>query len=354
MKRLLLILLAGMVSSSHAEDVLFLRTGEKRAGRLSGLDAQSFRLGVPLPPQPGAPLNAPPAVASVTISRNDVSHIEFSPDPVQNEKLKSATVAQIPEIGGIWLKQVPWLDVPRSPAARIGCVYGDLLLKSETAKNAGEALTIFRDIEARAWSEEDRMVARQGRLRAMVATGQAKDAVKEALELAEITENPVVLIEAKYILAEADGAALRKLVKDNPRWQEDLLVIPEHARLYHHSLDLYLFPYLFYGSETQPAARGLWGAAEIYDFVGEKASALECARDLLAIYPDTKYAALAAKYIESLPEKLVSHDPEKSARQDLAEAAAPEVSDKKSRDKTSGKTKPENESHEKKPTRKTE
>jgi len=59
------------------------------------------------------------------------------------------------------------------------------------------------------------MTAKQGRLRAMVASGKAKDAVGEAEQLAASTEDPTVLIEAKYLLAETSAASLKKLLEDN-------------------------------------------------------------------------------------------------------------------------------------------
>ena len=344
MKPVLALLL--LASSLQAQDVLFMRNGQNRSGRLTGLDDKTFRLEVPLPPQPGSSASAPAATASVSIQKANVSYIEFAPDPARDRALESAATDRIRETGDLWLRQLPWLDIPRSPAARIGCVFGNLLLKTETRENAAKALEIFRQIEARAWDDQDKMNARQGRLRALVATGHAKDAVKEALKLAEITENPAVLIEAKFILAEADGAALRKLVDDNPRWQEDILVIPEHARLYHQALDLYLFPYLFFGSDTLPAARGLWEAAQIYDFVGEKDNALECARDLTTIYPDTPFGPPAKKYIETLPRELVVVDPEKDAREGLGHTSSPP---EKSRKTKSDKQPSDKKSHEKKP-----
>lgn len=340
-----------LVSCLQAQDVIFMRNGEKRAGQLTGLDEQSFRLSVPLPPRPGTPATSPPATASVSIPKSDVSYIEFPADPARDRALESATPAQLRETADLWLKHLPWLDIPRSPAARIGCAYGNLLLKSENRSDSAKALEVFRTIESRAWDKQDQMNAKQGRLRAMVATGQAAGAVKEALDLAESTENPAVLIEAKFLLAEADDAALRKLVEDNPRWEEDVHVIPEHARLYHRSLDHYLFPYLFFGSESLPAARGLWGASRVYDFVGEREKALECARDLIAIYPDTKFCALAKTYVESLPQKLVANDPEKAAREGLDKAAAASTKSPgtKSVKKPTGKK-----TYEKKPSEKSE
>lgn len=335
MKRLA-ILLALFASTAHADDVVFMNNGDKRAGRLISIDAQSYRIQVALPPPPGATPGAPQMFASATIPRGDVAQIEFSPDPQREALLRAASVAQIPDVEAQWTKLSPWLAVPRSHAARVGLLLGDLYLRSDDPAKIASSLDLFKNLEANAWSDDDKMSARQGRLRSMVANGQAKDAVAEAVELAAITENPAVLIEAKFILAEADSTALRKLVADNPRWEEDIYVRPEHARLYHGALDLYFYPYLFQGSEIEPAARGLWGALQVYDFVGEKGHAQECGRDLIAVYPGTKYAKLATDYIASLPESIRNEDPEKEARADNAPPAAkaePEAPKNKSPEK---------------------
>jgi hypothetical protein len=307
----------------QADDVIFMNNGDKRAGQLVSFDEKLIRLQVPLPAPPGSSPGSPQAFASVSIPRSDVAQIEFSSSPARDALLRSVTPAQAAEIETEWIKLSPWLAMPRSPAGKVALAWGDLLLRANDPAQAAKALELFQLVESQTWSDDEKMIARQGRLRAMVATGRAKEAVAEAVELAAITEEPAVLIEAKFILAEADATALRRLVEENPRWQEDIFVRPEHARLLNESLDLYLYPYLFFGSEIEPAARGLWGALQIYDFVGEKSQALECARDLAAIYPNTKYANLAANFVSKLPKEVLAEDPEKQAREDNAPEAKP-------------------------------
>ena len=293
-----------------AQDVLFLKTGDKRSGRLTGLDDQQFRFQVPLPPPPGAA----PVFASVSIHRGDVDHIEFAADPVLDALLKSAGVEQLADVEARWNKVEPWLQVPRSPAARIANSLGNLLLQTCDPTQAARALELFKKIEAGAWSSSDKMCARQGRLRAMVATGNAGEAVREAEDLASTTENPAVRIEAKHLLASAADASLRRFLTGNPRWEEDPRAIPERHRLYNEALDLYLYPSLFAGSEAEAAARGLWGAAEIYLLAGESQKALECARDIATLYPKTKFSGHATYFIASLSDAQRAVDPEKDAR----------------------------------------
>jgi hypothetical protein len=295
-------------------DTLFFGSGEPAVGKVVAVDATTIRVQRPLPAPPGAPPQAAPVFATVSIPRADVDRIEFAADPVRDELLRTATPAKLPELEALWQRNEPLLALPKSPAGTIGLIYGDMLLRSGQPANATRALALFREIETRSWNPDNLMLARQGRLRAMVATGQASAAVKEAAELAKLSEDPAVLVEAKFILAEAAASSLRQLVADNPRWQEDIFVIPERHRLYNEALDLYLYPYLFFGSETEAAARGLWGAAEVYQFTGEIPAAVESARDLTAIYPGTKYAALAEKFLAGLPEDQRQFNPEKDAQ----------------------------------------
>ncbi|MFA7344285.1 MAG: hypothetical protein WC003_08285 [Terrimicrobiaceae bacterium] len=306
-----------------AQDVLFMKNGENRPGHLAGVDDLQFRLQVQLPPPPGTPHGAAPVFASVSIPRADVVRIEFAPDPALEALLKSPTPRQTAEIEAHWVKARPWLQVPRSPAARIANALADVLLQTGGPAQAARALELCKTVETGAWDPDDKLAARQGRLRAMVATGNAKEAVDEAMELSAITENPSVLIEAKYILATAADASLRKLLEDNPRWQEDPHVTPERHRLYNEALDCYLYPCLFAGSEPEPAARGLWGAAGVYLLAGESQKALECARDIAGFYPGTKPAATAAEFIASLPAAQRAIDPEKDARAELAPTPKP-------------------------------
>ncbi|CAN5431659.1 hypothetical protein BH09VER1_BH09VER1_30660 [soil metagenome] len=303
MKRLLSILLLAAVSL-HAQtvapaqlDTIFLNSGEKRLGRIVGIDALNLKVTVLLDPR------NPAATASVSVPRKDIDHIEFAPNEALDKKLHDATPAQLNDIARLWQLWQPYLAVPKSPAADVGLVYGDLLLRSDKPELASQALDLFKLIETSSWNDDAKPQAGRGRLRAMIATGQPGKAIDEARKLAKVSEDPAVLVEAKFILAEASNSAYRKLVEDNPRWQLDRNILPERNRLYNESLELYLFPYLFYGSEIEPASRGLWGAIDLYDFTGEKKLARETALDLVTLYPGTKYAAQAQQFLDKNPEE---------------------------------------------------
>ena len=299
-----------MGSSLPAQDVLFLKNGERRAGEISQADGVRLRLQIPLPAAPGAR----EVFASVWIPLADIRSIEFSRNPELEELLRPARARRLEDLAAAWADHTIWRPLPKSSAGRIGMAYGTDLMQAGRLAEASLAWQIFHEIERNAWREEDRMEAKQGRLRAMVACGNAAEALGEARELAQMTDNPAVLIEAKFLLAEADHMALRQLVAENPRWEDDVYVIPEQARLSAQALDQYLFPSLFFGTGSFPAARGLWGALQVYEFHGNKRSALECARDLVAWYPATPFGAQARDYIARLPEEITRNDPEHASR----------------------------------------
>ena len=84
----------------------------------------------------------------------------------------------------------------------------------------------------------------------------------------------------------------------HPRWIEDDEVRPEREALFHRAVDRHLFAYLHYGSEEAVAARGLWGAREVFEFAGEGERARECARDVVELYPETEFADKARDYLK--------------------------------------------------------
>ena len=296
-------------------DTIFLRQGERIVGKLTGIDDQGIRLRRLLPPLGGASIDSAPIFASITVLRSHVDRVEFSSNEALVRTLKSATVVNLQEIEALWREARPWLPIPKSPAAEVGLVYGDLLLQNGDLAAAQKALELFRAIEMETWSAIDAMRARQGRLRAMVASGKLQEAVAEAKEVERISEDPSVLIEAKFVLAKATEKALRKLVDDNPRWEEDAFVKPERDRLYEEALELYLYPALFFGSESEVAARGLWGAVELCRFAGDLGQAQQASHDLIEMYSATSYARQAQDFLGALPGSLIKqHDETKANR----------------------------------------
>jgi hypothetical protein len=159
----------------------------------------------------------------------------------------------------------------------------------------------------------------------MLASGKATEAMSEAKDIAVNKENASLLIEAKFIMAQARHKDFLKFLKENPRWNEDSRAIPERHQIYNEVLELYLYPALFMGSESDSAARGLWGAVDIYRASGEIPLAIETSRDITTLYPDSPYATKANEFLSQLTPEQTAMDKEKEGREALAMAASTPV-----------------------------
>lgn len=316
MKRTLLILLAA-TCVAQAQDVLEMRTGNRRAGKIISFDERFIRLELDIPAESGA---AAQSVASIALPRGDVLSIDFALDPQRDAAIRSAAVPDIPALEADWKIFKPWLEMPRSPSGSIACALGNALLATKERRNADRALELFTLVEEKAWQASDKARAREGRLRAMMATGKAAKAIEEAKALADETEDPEILIEANYLLAQAAEKELSEFLKENPRWDIDVNVIDQRHRLYNRVLELYLYPSLFFGTTNEKASRGLWGAIGIYRASGVERLAIETSRDILAFYPKTPEAEQARTYLASLKPEQLAADPEAEAKQEMLES----------------------------------
>ena len=301
-----------------AQDVILLKDGTNRVGEIDSADDSTLKLRVPLSgssPQ----LRSGTATATVSIPRADIEAIEFQPDPARDIRLRTATPDRTSAIESDWKLAEPWLSIPRSPAGSIGCTLAELLVASGDKNNALAAIDLFKRIEKDSWSSQDKIRAKQGRLRAMISVGRITDALAEAKQLAAETEDPEILIEANFIMAQAAEADFKAFLEENPRWEEDPYVINTRHELYNRVLELYLYPSLFFGSDDARAARGLWGAVGIYKLTQQIPLAIETARDIIALQPKRVEARLAEQYLATLkPEELAS-DFEAEARREQLE-----------------------------------
>ena len=317
MKLLAYILFIATASASD-QATLALKNGTKRTGEIVFADDHQIRLKIPLGEQGGA-------TATISITRSDLAAIDFLIEPQMEELLSSPTPSRITELDGLWTKFGQWLALPNSPTGRIGCALGEALLASSHSQNTKKALGIFKEVEAKSWNLADRERAKVGRLQSMLASGKATEAMSEAKDIAVNKENASLLIEAKFIMAQARHKDFLKFLKENPRWNEDSRAIPERHQIYNEVLELYLYPALFMGSESDSAARGLWGAVDIYRASGEIPLAMETSRDITTLYPDSPYASKAKEFLSQLTPEQTAMDKEKEGREALAMAASTPV-----------------------------
>lgn len=284
---------AATPAAGSGQDVLFRRGGGLLVGRVVAADPACVQIEVPLA------ADQPPA--RVSLARRAVERVDFAGTAGVRGSLATVGPERLAGLAQAWQARQSWLDLPDSPAAEIGLAYAELLLRSADPAQRQRALAVFGAIEAGAWDDAARGRARTGRLRALVATGRAAEAVDEAAAVAASTDDPEVLIEAKLVLGENAARALAALVAEHPRWQLEDGVRPERDRLFDEALDLFLFPYLFHGTAAGPAARGLRRAAELQLAGGDRRQAAELAADLLALYPAAPEADFARQLLAAAP-----------------------------------------------------
>lgn len=288
---LVIALLAATGASAAAQDTVEYLDGNTRSGRVVGANETQFQLRVP-PPMPGQQ----PGV--VSINRADVEKIIFGPDADLAVVTKDPVLGRLAFARVLWQRQEPFLAVPESHAGKAGNIYGEILLLSTDPARHNEALAVFQRIEKEAWDGADRDRATRGRLKAMLRLGRVDEASAEAQVLAEQAEDPGLLLETKLLLAQTRIAALRELLEDNPRWNEDPPVRAERGQLLNDALDLALYPFLFHGTSHEQAAQGLWLAREAYLLAGDTKAAREVASDIATIYPETRFAAPAKEALQ--------------------------------------------------------
>ncbi|MDF1751682.1 MAG: hypothetical protein P1U89_02785 [Verrucomicrobiales bacterium] len=286
-------LLLLLFSIAGAEETVYLKSGKFQKGKLISQTDESLtfefkKVGVA-------------GLSRVKIPWRSVEKIVFPSSVKQIDALGNPVATDLGVFVELWEKNAPWISRPESKAAEIGLAYATKLANSEAEMAAEQALDLFDHISKTAWDPADQAAGLRGRLRTLLKTGRERDAIREAEALAEETENPALLLEAKYILASNDFEKLQAIVEENPRWELDDEIRPERNRYFNSAIDHSLFAYLFFGSEEQAAAKGLALAAEIYQFASDLKNARRCADDILKLYPETFASKQATELLSKLP-----------------------------------------------------
>ncbi|MCG8602791.1 MAG: hypothetical protein MI807_21785 [Verrucomicrobiales bacterium] len=283
-----------LFASSGAQDVVHLKSGESAAATVTAITDNIVTYTLP------SVIGVAGGSARRTLQMDRVSHVEwgFRPgeeaDWQQRESIDSETAEKW------WNEWFASIHRPRSRTAGWGIAFGNALLRKDSAGSGKRALSLFDRIIEKAWSKEDVAAAKQGRLRALIAVGDLKTAVQEAAELATRTEDPGLLIEVKFLLAEADFLSLKKIEEENPRWEEDDEVRPERNLLFHRTIDQYLWPHLFHATRDDAASRGLLAAGKVYEFGGDTERARACYVDLGKLYSGSDAAKEAEQRLDNL------------------------------------------------------
>jgi len=273
-----------LTTPAFTQDVIHLRSGENIVGRLDAVtdNIVNFTL-------PNAPI-VPGGSARRTIPMEQVEYLEFAFQPGESAVFERRDSLGVSDLQPRWDATFANLHRPRSRAGAWGVALARALLREGGLGAPERALDLSDRIIARAWSPDDVAAGRQARLQCLIAIGDLGQATREAQQLAQETEEPGLLIEVKYLLAQADFAALKALELEHPRWIEDDEILPQREELYHRTIDQLLWPHLFHATRSEVAARGLAAAAKVYDYAGEATLAGHARTDLVRLYPTTSAA----------------------------------------------------------------
>ena len=292
MRRLGVLVWLGAICCVEALDIVTLKDGRMVKGKLSFVADEKLNIKMMI----SGPSGTGSSLRDVPMDR--VDWIDFDVSPLEKRILADADAVTRSELHLLWGELSVRLENPRSNSGEFGLIYARRLLRGGSKAEMEDSMRVFGIVEEKDWDAARRGAARVGRLRTLMAMGRADEAVAEAEEMAAQREDPGLLIEARHVLALADFEKLKALEEEHPRWEEDDEVRPEREALFHRVIDRHLFAYLHFGSEEEVAARGLWGAREVFEFGGDAMRARECARDIAELYPETTFAAKARDYLK--------------------------------------------------------
>ena len=270
------------VVESRGQDVIVLKNGQYAACEIEALTDNIVTFTMHQREGDGD------GVIRRTIKTSEIDYVEFDFEPGEEEAFSNRADLNRETVEEWWNHHFAHLHRPRSRTAAWGIALGYALIEEDSELYGSRALQLFDRIAERAWSGIDVAAAKRGRLRAMMATGDLERASSEAKNLATQTEDPELLIEVKYLLAQADFERLKELEEDNPRWYDDDDVRPLRNELYQGVIDQFMWPYLFHAAQEKAASRGLFQAGVVYEFGGDEERSINAYRDLVALYPKSE------------------------------------------------------------------
>lgn len=282
-------------ASALADDFVHLHDGRVLQGKITRVATISVSMKVRLPGVAGT--------ADREIDMKTVNFIDFEPLPGEEEALaKPDATESAARFKEIWASRSNLLPFSESNAGRIGLHVAADLLASDDPVYQERALAICRMIEKDDWDEARRAEAQKGKLRTLIALKRVDEAMAEARHLAQTTEDPSLVLEARLVLAAANFERLKTFEKDHPRWMDVDDLTSERTALYHQVLDEFLYAPLFHGAAEDKAAEALWQVVQVHRFAKEADAARDHASDLIALYPSMPQAEHAKAFLAESPD----------------------------------------------------
>jgi hypothetical protein len=279
-------------------DTVTLSGGERKAGRILGMEGESLLLSCK--PVPGLP------PVTLHFHKSRLAALAFEEDPSLLEFLQTAGRDQLEELRSLWERFAPLLSIRGAHSARIGLRLGILQLGTNAEDSQSETLALFEKIAAAAPNPMEREAAKQGVLRSLLAGRHWERAETEAAAICTSPCGTPLLAEARLTVGLVQSVRLRAFVGENPRWRDDVFVQPERDRLHASALDHLLGTALLPGVPGELAARGLRAAMDVYILAGQTGQAETLATDLATFYAGSSEAVSALEWRESQPKQTPS------------------------------------------------
>ena len=265
------------IGNTWGQDIVHIQRGGALHGKILELNEVQLRIRIPLAGGAGS--------STRTLPMEQVRMIDFGPIEGELQLLAAGEKAPREELADLWNRERGYLGLPNSNAGDIGIQLAGIFLAVGDRVDYVKARNLYAIIEKQDWDLKRRALAKRGRLNALIKLGTADEVIAEARIIAAEDDDPGLLLDARHVIALAEFDRFSKLLASNPKWIDDDTIRDEVEERYNKLIDHFLEPFLFYGTESVEAARGLWHAAKTYELIGQEERAVECLIDIKKLYP---------------------------------------------------------------------
>lgn len=274
------------------QDIVHIKQGGALRGKILELNKVQLRIRIPLAGGAGS--------STRLLQMEQVRMIDFGPAKGELQLIAAGQKAPREQLANLWNSQRGYLGLPNSNAGGIGLQLAGIFLATSERIDHVKARNLYGIIEKQDWELKRRALAKRGRLNALIKLGIAEEVIAEARIIAAEDNDPGLLLDARHVIALAEFDGFSKLIADNPKWIDDDTIRGEIEDRYNKLIDHFLEPFLFYGTESVAAARGLWYAAKTYELIGQEERVVECLTDIKKLYPQVSSEYPLAAMIKKL------------------------------------------------------
>lgn len=265
-----------------------------------------------------------------TIPLSDLAGISFKLTTAELLLHREAKISSIPSLRVLWSSRRATLRLTGSNAAVTGLVLARSLRLSgepEALDEAGKILVQIRNQDPSKINVEH-ATAEDLTLRFILSqkSGNLTESDRLAWEITEGPENVDGMLLATAFLGERHFSDLKSTEREHPRWMDEDDILPLRQRLYHLTLDFFLYPSLFHGTSQAEASLGLQRAAQVHQYTGANALMKSTLDDLAALYPESTATHETAAQLARLTDREATgklNEPEPAAKAEIPTNTTP-------------------------------